>query len=221
MCFRLLAWELPSNATSLACLPADLSVCDVCHCCVTHTHMLPGGHAPSSSSHWWEQLISLIWVHSTYCMKLTVYKCSPNKLFYFFFHRSNKNHVADIGKPVHQENFKKIVKKKKKKIINEINTDPSLFLKSPDWIFLFNTFFPNITRNLYMIQYIYIHVSVFFFFFYLKSWGPLDNAAVRFKTGLHFGRLCISEIHVLGYKSPGIKCVFETIVPSVSASHQI
>lgn len=50
------------------------------------------------------------------------------------------------------------------------------------------------------------------YFFYLKSWGPLDNAAVRFNTGLHSGRLCTWEIHIIGYKSPVIKCVLESAI---------
>lgn len=53
---------------------------------------------------------------------------------------------------------------------------------------------------------------------YLKSWGSFNNAAVRFNTGLHFGRLCTEEIHMWGNKSPVIEHVLETWVPLCSIS---
>lgn len=46
---------------------------------------------------------------------------------------------------------------------------------------------------------------------------------MRFKTGLHLGRLCTEEIHIWGSRewgSPIIEHVLETRVPSVFALHQ-
>lgn len=61
-----------------------------------------------------------------------------------------------------------------------------------------------------MIQYIiYIHVSVFLLS--KKSWGPLDNAAVRFETG--FWCLCTVRIQRVGQQRSAV-CHRETRVPS-------